>query len=54
MKGGIRVLLISITVATIVFVATSGHVVFLPLVFLPFAFIRPAWARPPPAAYRVR
>jgi hypothetical protein len=41
MKGGILVLLIGLAVAAIVFVATSGHVVFLPLVFLPFVFIRP-------------
>jgi hypothetical protein len=41
MKGGILVLLIGLAVAAIVFVATSGHVVFLPLVLLPFVFIRP-------------
>jgi hypothetical protein len=41
MRGGVLVLLIGLAVAVIVYVATGGHVFFLPLIFLPFVFFWP-------------
>jgi hypothetical protein len=40
-RAGIVILLIGLAVAVIVFVATSGRVIFLPLIFLPFVFFWP-------------
>jgi hypothetical protein len=35
------VLAVGLVVAVVIFVATSGHVVFLPLVFVPLVFLWP-------------
>jgi hypothetical protein len=40
-KGAVVVLLIGLAVGLIVFVATSGHAIFLPLIFVPFVFFWP-------------
>jgi hypothetical protein len=40
MRGAALVLLIGLAVAAIVYLATGGHVLFLPLIFLPFVFFR--------------
>jgi hypothetical protein len=44
-RAGVLLLLIGLAVAVIVYVATGGHVVFLPLVFLPFVFFWPGGRR---------
>jgi hypothetical protein len=40
-RAGIVVLLVGLAIAVLVFVATSGGVVFLPLIFLPCLFFWP-------------
>jgi hypothetical protein len=41
MRAGVLVLLIGLAVAAIVYLATGGQVIFLPLLFLPFVVFRP-------------
>ena len=41
MRAGVLVLLIGLAVAAIVYLATGGHLIFLPLLFLPFVVFRP-------------
>jgi uncharacterized membrane protein YccC len=40
-RGAFVVLAVGLVVAMVIFVATSGHVVFLPLVFIPLVFFWP-------------
>jgi Flp pilus assembly protein TadB len=41
MRAALVFLLIGLAVAVIIFVATSGRVIFLPLIFLPLVFFWP-------------
>ena len=40
-KGAFVVLLLGLTIGAIVYLATSGRVIFLPLVFVPLVFLWP-------------
>ena len=41
MKGAFVVLMLGLTIGAIVYLATSGRVIFLPLVFVPLVFLWP-------------
>jgi hypothetical protein len=40
-KGAFLVLLTGLAVGAIIFLATGGHVIFLPLIFVPLVFVWP-------------
>jgi hypothetical protein len=45
MRAALTLLLIGLAVGVVAFVATGGHVVFLPLVFVPLVFFWPLGRR---------